>query len=99
MSPNIRSREAAMKPRVANTLKEFGCEASVEEFRETLAAVKAELFPDWSDEALIVTRDEAAAFCQAVKKKLGAPRLTRPFILTALIGVRKARKRTVKLGR
>ncbi len=82
-----------MRPRHADTLKSFGCEASVEEFRQTLADVKAEMFPDWSDEALIVTRDEAAAFCQAVKKQLGSPRLTRPFILTALIGVRKARKR------
>ncbi len=82
-----------MRPRHADTLKSFGCEASVEGFRQTLADVKAEMFPDWSDEALIVTRDEAAAFCQAVKKKLGSPRLTRPFILTALIGVRKARKR------
>ena len=62
-----------MKPRVANTLKEFGCEASVEDFRQALADVKAELFPDWSDEALIVTRDEAAAYCQAVKKKLAHP--------------------------
>lgn len=82
-----------MKPRVADTLKSFGCEASVDEFRTALVEVKADLFPDWSGEALIVTRDEAAEFCQAVKKKLGAPRLTRPFILTALIGVRKARKR------
>jgi hypothetical protein len=82
-----------MKPRVADTLKSFGCEARVEEFRQTLADVTAEPFPDWSDEALIVTRDEAASFCQALKKKLGVPRLTRPFILTALIGVRKARKR------
>jgi len=70
-----------------------GCEASVEEFRVALTAFKAEMFPDWSDEALIVTRDEAANYCQAVKKRLNAPRLTRPFILTALIGVRKARKR------
>jgi hypothetical protein len=82
-----------MKPRVANTLKEFGYAGTVEDFRTTLAEVKAELFPGWSDEQLIVTRDEAAEYCQAVKKKLGAPRLTRPFILTALIGVRKARKR------
>lgn len=82
-----------MKPRVAETLKSFGCEASVEDFRTALTETKAELFPDWSDEALIVTRDEAATFCQAVKKRMGAPRLTRPFILTALIGVRKARKR------
>jgi hypothetical protein len=82
-----------MKPRVADTLKEFGYTGTVEDFRTALTDVKAELFPDWSDEALIVTRDEAAAYCQAVKKRLGAPRLTRPFILTALIGVRKARKR------
>jgi hypothetical protein len=62
-----------MKPHVADTLKSFGCEATVEEFRAVLAETKAELFPGWSDEALIVTRDEAAVFCQAVKKKLGAP--------------------------
>jgi hypothetical protein len=65
----------------------------LQDFRRVLAEIKAEMFPDWSDEALIVTRDEAAEYCQAVRKKLGAPRLTRPFILTALIGVRKARTR------
>lgn len=93
-----RTRGSLMKPRVADTLKGFGCEASVEDFRTALAEVKAEMFPGWSDEALIVTRDEAANYCQAVKKRLNAPRLTRPFILTALIGVRKAKKRTTKLG-
>lgn len=78
-----------MKPRVADTLKQMGCEATVEEFRTALVETKAELFAGWSDEALIVTRDEAGAYCQAVRKKLNAPRLSRSFILTALIGVRK----------
>ena len=36
-----------------------------------------------------VTRDEAAEFCQLVKKRLGAQRLTRPFILRVLVGLRK----------
>lgn len=78
-----------MRPRIADTLKSFGCTASVEEFRSAVAAVKAELYADWTDEGLIVTRDEAGQFCAEVRKRLGAPRLTRPFILTALIGLRK----------
>jgi hypothetical protein len=88
-----------MKPRVADTLKSFGCGASVDEFRTALVEVKAELFPDWSDEALIVTRDEAAEFCQAVKKRLGAPRLTRPFILRALVGIRKQKRKTKPIAK
>lgn len=63
-----------MRPRHADILKSFGCEARVEELREALTTVKAEMFPDWSDEALIVTRDEAANYCQAVKKRLDALR-------------------------
>jgi hypothetical protein len=78
-----------MKKRIADNLKEFGYEGTVDEFRTALAEVKAELFPGWSDEQLIVTRDEAAAYCQAVKKRLSAPRLTRPFILHSLVGLRK----------
>jgi hypothetical protein len=82
-----------MKPRVANTLKEFGCEASVEEFRTALAEVKAEHYPDMTDEELIFTRDEAGTYCSLVRKRLSAPRLTRPFILRNLIAIRKHRKR------
>ncbi len=51
--------------------------------------VKAEHFVGWSIDELCFTRDEASEFCQIVKKRLGAPRLTRPFILRALVGLRK----------
>lgn len=77
------------KPRVADQLKEMGCEASVEEFRRVLVDAKNELFPQFSIDELCYTRDEAAEFCAAVRKKLSSPRLTRVFLLRALTGTRK----------
>jgi hypothetical protein len=67
----------------------MGYESGADEFRCVLAETKAELYADWPDERLIVTRDEAGQFCAQVRKRLNAPRLTRPFILTALLGLRK----------
>lgn len=81
-----------MRPRHADVLKSMGCSADLEMFRATLAAVKAEMFPGWTDEALIVTKDQAGQYCAAVRKRLDAPRLTRSFILLALIGLRKNRR-------
>jgi hypothetical protein len=78
-----------MKKRVAETLKEMGCAADVETFRRTLAEVKAEKFAEWSIDELCFTRDEAADFCQLVRKRLGSPKLTRVFILRSLVGLRK----------
>lgn len=80
-----------MKKRSADSLKEFGCTGAVEEFRSALSSVKAEHFADWSIDELTYTRDEAAEFCQLVKKRLGAPRLTRPFVLRSLVGIRKSK--------
>jgi hypothetical protein len=70
-----------MKPRIADTLKSLGYEGAVEDFRADLIEVKAEHFAEWSIDELVITRDEAAEFCRLVKKRLAAPRLTRPFIL------------------
>ncbi len=72
-----------MKPLVSDQLKAQGCQADVAEFRDTLAALKAELFPEISTEELTFTRDEASEFCQTVRKRLGAPRLSRVFLLRA----------------
>jgi hypothetical protein len=85
-----------MKPRVAETLKGFGCEASVEEFRQTLTDVKAEHFPQFTDEELTYARDEAGTYCSLVRKRLNAPRLIRPFILRALVGLKKNKPKTGK---
>lgn len=85
-----------MKPRHADILKDMGCTASVEEFRCVLAEVKAEAYPDMTDEELIYTRDEAGTYCQLVRKRLAAPRLTRPFILRSLVGLRKQKKRPAR---
>ena len=71
----------------------MGCNAELETFRRTLAEVKAEQFPDLTDEELCYTRDQAAEFCAEVKKRVGAPKLTRVFILRSLVGLRKHRKR------
>lgn len=81
-----------MKKRVADSLRELGCGASVEDFRRVLAEVKAESFPDWSIDELCFTRDEAADYCRLVRRRLGAAKLTRVFILRALVGLRKHRK-------
>jgi hypothetical protein len=61
-----------------------------------LVETQAEHFADWSIDELTYTRDEAAEFCQLVKKRLGAPRLTRPFILRTLVGIRKNNPRAAR---
>lgn len=81
-----------MKPRVSDTLKRMGCSVGVEDLRAALKAVKDEHFAGWSVDELCFTRDEAAKFCRLVKQRLGAPRLTRPFLLRALVGLRKNKK-------
>ena len=58
-------------PRHADTLKELGFAGSVEEFRAALVEIKAEAFPDMTDEELTYTRDEAGNFCSQVRKRLG----------------------------
>ena len=87
-----------MKPRVADTLKESGYTGTVEEFRTALAEVKAGHFASWSIDELCYTREEAAEFCKLVKQRLGAPRLTRPFILRSLVGLRKNKPRAKPAG-
>ena len=82
-----------MKKRIAESLKEFGFTGTVEEFRIALAEVMAGHFADWSIDELTYTRDEAAEFCKLVKQRLGAPRLTRPFLLRSLVGLRKNKPR------
>lgn len=85
-----------MRPRVADTLKMMGYAGTVAEFRTVLAEVKAEKFAEWSTDELCFTRDEAGGFCQEVKKRLGAPRLTRVFILRGLVGLRKNKPNPAK---
>jgi hypothetical protein len=77
------------KVKNADVLRSMGYAGEVNEFRRTLAAVKAEMFPDLTDESLCFTRDEASAYCAEVKRRLGAPKLTRVFILKALVSLRK----------
>jgi hypothetical protein len=84
-----------MKKRIADSLKEFGFAGTVEEFRAALIEIKAEHFAGWSIDELTYTRDEAAEYCQLVKKRLGASRLTRPFILRALVGIRKQKRKAM----
>jgi hypothetical protein len=54
--------------------------------------------PQDAIDELTYTRDEAAEFWRLVKKRLGAPWLTHPFILRSLVGLRKnggAKKKAV----
>ncbi len=82
-----------MKKRIADSLKEFGFTGSVEDFRTALTEIKAEHFANWSIDELTYTRDEAAEYCRLVKQRLEAPRLTRPFILRCLVGIRKQKRK------
>lgn len=66
-----------------------GVHRRLDEFRRVLADVKAELYPDVTDETLTYTRDEAGAYCAELRKRLNAPRLSRVFILKALISLRR----------
>jgi hypothetical protein len=76
-------------PRHADVLKESGYTGDLETFRETLAAVKAELYPDITDEILCFGKEKSARFCDEVRERLNAPRLGRVFILKKLISLRK----------
>jgi len=78
-------------------LKEQGYDGPLDTFRETLAAVKGELFADTTDEELIIGKDSSARFCVEVRKRLAAPRLGRAFILRSLIGIRKNRRKRQKV--
>jgi len=78
-----------MRPRIADTLKTMDYAGTVEEFGTALAEVKAEKFAAWSLDNLCYARDEAAEFCQRVRKRRGATRFTRVFILNAPVGPRK----------
>ncbi|WZO97343.1 hypothetical protein EP7_004368 [Isosphaeraceae bacterium EP7] len=78
-----------MRPRHADVLKESGYAGDLETFRETLAAVKAELYPDITDEILAFGKETSATYCATVRKRLNAPRLGRVFILKGLISLRK----------
>ena len=53
-------------PRHADVLKESGYTGDLETFRETLAAVKAELYPDITDEILCFGKETSARFCAEV---------------------------------
>lgn len=88
-----------MKTRHADTLRTMGYQGTVEEFRRALAEVKAEKFAGWSIDELCYTRDEAADFCGLVRKRLGALKLTRVFILRALVGLRKNKSKLQHEGR
>ena len=84
-----------MRPRHADILAESGCSATVEQFREILIAVKAEKYPDLTDEDLAFTKNQAGDYCAEVNRRLGGTKLPRVFILKCLVGIRKARKRRV----
>jgi hypothetical protein len=87
-----------MKKRVADQLKEMGFTGSVETFRQTLAEVKTEKYPDMTDEDLAFTKNQAGDYCAEVNRRLGGTKLARVFILRALVGLRKnggAKKKAV----
>ncbi|QDV38558.1 hypothetical protein ElP_65130 [Tautonia plasticadhaerens] len=77
-----------MAQRLSIQLRSLGCDTPPSDFRKDLVAIKEELFPDWSDEALSYTRDEADRYCQAVCLRVGV-KLPRDFILRQLNNVRK----------
>lgn len=76
-------------PRHADVLRESGYQGDVETFRRALAEVKAELYPDITDEILCFGKETSARYCASVRERLNAPRLGRVFILKGLISLRK----------
>jgi hypothetical protein len=46
-------------------------------------------YPEFSDDELSYTRDEAEAYCDLVRARTDVETLPRTFILRSLIGVRK----------
>ena len=82
-----------MKPRVRDQLDEFGCIASVEEFRTVLATLKRELYPDLTDEDLAFSRHDAENYCKQVRARVGGNRLPRVFILRQMVNLRKNGKK------
>jgi len=78
-----------MAQKLSTQLHNHGCPLGTTEFRRILVAVKQELFPDWSDEHLVCTADEAENYCAEVLRRVGG-RMPRHFILTQLLNVRKA---------
>ena len=84
-----------MKTRTLDTLASLGYVGSIEDFRTALLETKAELFRELSVDELIYTRDQAGDYCTAIRKRVGAPKLTRVVILRALVNVRKGKKHKV----
>lgn len=78
-----------MAVRQSVVLKEHGYAGSLADYRRALVEIKDRHFPAITDEELTYTRDEADAFCDAVRKRVGLPTLPRPFILRSLISERK----------
>jgi hypothetical protein len=56
------------KTRHADALKAMGFAAEIDDFRRALAEVKAERFPDLTDEELCFTRDEAGEDCGLISE-------------------------------
>jgi hypothetical protein len=78
-----------MAVRQSVALRDFGFEGSVADYRRILSDVKKGMYPNMTDEDLTYTRDEADAYCDAVRERMGIQSLPRTFILRSLINVRK----------
>ena len=78
-----------MAQKLSAQLLKFGCHQAPVEFKRVLAMVKRDLFPEMTDEHLVCTDVESAAYCEEVRRRLGVE-LPRPFIRVQLLNVRKS---------
>ena len=78
-----------MAARLKTRLCQYGCSLSPSEFRELVGDLKDVMFPDFTDEHLSFTRDEADQYCEAVRNRAGCKALPRVFILHCLANIRK----------
>jgi len=78
-----------MPTSLKKSLADHGCELTPIEFRHLLVVAKAATHPSMSDEDLTYTIVEANDYCDVVHSRTGCATLPRPFILKALVNVRK----------
>ena len=70
-------------------LEAIGWTKTVEQFRELIADVFANMFPSWTDEDLLCNPREAIRFCRNMQHASALPDLSEALILRTLTNCRK----------
>lgn len=78
-----------MPRKLADELKDCGCQADSDVFRELVRELHSVMHPAWTDEELLYHPDDAKAFCGVVRRRAGSPGLPDDLILRTLVNRRK----------